>query len=81
MKPALLVALIFRTMDSFRVFDVIYVMKGSSQDTMSIAIYAQSLQFDRNFLGRGSAAAVVIFLIIAAFVVVYTRLVKVEEMG
>jgi trehalose/maltose transport system permease protein len=81
LKPALLVALIFRTMDSFRVFDVIYVMKGSSQDTMSIAIYSQSLQFDRNFLGRGSAAAVVIFLIIAAFVVIYTRLVKVEEMA
>lgn len=81
LKPALLVALIFRTMDSFRVFDVIYVMKGSSQDTMSIAIYSQNLIFDRNFLGRGSAAAVVIFLIIAAFVVVYTRLVKVEEMG
>jgi len=81
LKPALLVALIFRTMDSFRVFDVIYVMKGSSQDTMSVAIYSQNLIFDRNFLGRGSAAAVVIFLIIAAFVVVYTRLVKVEEMG
>ena len=81
LKPALLVALIFRTMDTFRVFDVIYVMKGASEDTMSMSIYAQSLQFDRNFLGRGSAAAVVIFLIIAAFVVVYTRLVKVEEMS
>jgi len=81
LKPALLVALIFRTMDSFRVFDVVYVMKGGSEDTMTIAIYAQNLQFTRNFLGRGSAAAVVIFLIIAAFVIVYTRLVKVEEVA
>jgi ABC-type sugar transport system permease subunit len=56
-------------------------MKGASEDTMSLSIYSQSLLFDRNYLGRGSAAAVVIFLIIAAFVVVYTRLIKVEEMA
>jgi trehalose/maltose transport system permease protein len=81
LKPALLVALIFRTMDSFRVFDVIYVMKAKSPDTMSIAIYAQQLLVDNQRLGRGSAASVVIFMIIAAFVVVYTRLVTIEEMG
>jgi len=81
LKPALLVALIFRTMDSFRVFDVIYVMKATAADTMSIAIYAQNLLVREQRLGRGSAAAVVIFLIIAAFVVIYTRLVKVEEMA
>jgi trehalose/maltose transport system permease protein len=81
LKPALLVALIFRTMDSFRVFDVIYVMKAKSPDTMSIAIYAQQLLLDNQRLGRGSAAAVVIFLIIGAFVIVYTRLVKVEEIA
>ena len=56
LKPALLVALIFRTMDSFRVFDVIYVMKAKSPDTMSIAIYAQQLLVDNQRLGRGSAA-------------------------
>jgi trehalose/maltose transport system permease protein len=81
LKPALLVALIFRTMDSFRVYDVIYVMKAKSPDTMSIAIYAQQLLIDSQRLGRGSAAAVVIFLIIAVFVVIYTRLVKVEEVA
>jgi trehalose/maltose transport system permease protein len=81
LKPALLVALIFRTMDSFRVFDVIYVMKAKSPDTMSIAIYAQQLLVDNQRLGRGSAAAVVIFMIIGVFVVVYTRLVRVEEMA
>jgi trehalose/maltose transport system permease protein len=81
LKPALLVALIFRTMDAFRVFDVIYVMSGNNTDTMSVAIYTQQTIFQEFFLGRGSAAAVVIFLIIAAFVIVYTRLVRVEEMG
>ena len=81
LKPALLVALIFRTMDAFRVFDVIYVMAQNNPDTMSVAIYAQQTIFQGFYLGRGSAAAVVIFLIIAAFVVVYTRLVKVEEVG
>ncbi len=41
LRPALLVALIFRTLDSFRVFDVIYVMKGIAPETVSVAILAR----------------------------------------
>ena len=79
LRPALLVALIFRTLDAFRVFDVIWVMRGAAADTISLAIYARQEMIDEQFLGRGSAAAVVIFLCIALMVVVYTRLVRVEE--
>lgn len=78
-RPALLVALIFRTMDSFRVFDVVYVMKQGSLDTQTIAIYAQQALVNGDRLGRTSAVAVIIFLCIALMVVAYTRLVKVEE--
>jgi trehalose/maltose transport system permease protein len=78
-KPALLVALIFRTLDAFRVFDIIYVMKKASPDTMSIAVYTQQTIISIGRVGLGSAGAVIIFLCIALFVLLYTRLVRVEE--
>ena len=80
LKPALLVALIFRTLDAFRVFDVIYVMKQFASETMTVAVYARQQLIDLALLGRGSAAAVIIFICIFAFVIVYTRLIRVEEM-
>lgn len=79
LKPALLVALIFRTLDAFRVFDVVFVMKGYATESMTVAVYARQQLIDLARLGRGSAAAVIIFLCIFAFVILYTRLVKVEE--
>jgi trehalose/maltose transport system permease protein len=79
LRPALLVALIFRTLDAFRVFDVIYVMRGVAPETMSVAVYARQQLIDLQRLGLGSAAAVVIFLCIAIMVLGYTRLVRIEE--
>jgi trehalose/maltose transport system permease protein len=79
LRPALLVALIFRTLDSFRVFDVIYVMKGTAPETVSVAILARQTMFDLRRLGEGATMSVVIFLILGLFVVLYTRLVRVEE--
>jgi trehalose/maltose transport system permease protein len=79
LKPALLVALIFRTLDAFRVFDVIYVMAKGSPAMMTVAVYAQQQIFSIQRLGRGSAASVVIFLMIGILVVIYTRIVKIEE--
>jgi trehalose/maltose transport system permease protein len=78
-KPALLVALIFRTMDSFRVFDLIYVLKQAATDTMSVAIYTQNLIIGSQRIGAGSAAAVVVFFCIGLMVFGYSRLVTVEE--
>lgn len=79
LKPALLVALIFRTLDAFRVFDVVFVMKGAALDTITLAIYARQTMIDQQYLGRGAAASVVIFLCIAVLVIIYSRLVRVEE--
>jgi trehalose/maltose transport system permease protein len=81
LKPALLVALVFRTMDAFRVYDLVAVMKGQSPDTMTLAVYAQNTLVGSQRLGRGSAIAVIIFLIIAVMAFVYTRMIKVEDMG
>jgi trehalose/maltose transport system permease protein len=79
LRPALVVALIFRTLDAFRVFDVIYVMKGTAPETVSVAILARQTMFDLRRLGEGATMSVVIFFILAIFVAIYTRLVRVEE--
>jgi trehalose/maltose transport system permease protein len=79
LRPALLVALIFRTLDAFRVFDIVNVMKGAALDTITLAIYARQTMIDEQYLGRGSAASVVIFLCIALLVIVYSRMMRVEE--
>lgn len=79
LRPALLVALIFRSMDALRVFDVVFVMKQAAPETMTLSIFARQRMIDLQRLGEGSAASVVIFLILAVFVITYTRLVRVEE--
>ncbi len=79
LRPALLVALIFRTMDAFRVFDVVFVMKGTAPETITLGILARQQLVDLQRLGAGSALSVIIFLFIVVFVILYTRLLRVEE--
>jgi len=74
LKPAILVTLIFRTLDALRVFDVFYVFFGNRPDTQTMAIYAQSTIVQIGHVGYGSAISVAIFVIIAIFVVIYVTL-------
>ena len=69
-KPALLVAVIFRGLDALRVFDLIYVLTSNSRDTASMSIYARQQLVDFQEVGLGSAASTLIFLIIALIVVI-----------
>ena len=78
LRPALLVALIFRTLDALRVFDVIYVMTGTTPNTMSMAVYARQQLVDFGALGYGSAMSFGIFVIIGLFVVAYVVTLGVE---
>jgi trehalose/maltose transport system permease protein len=78
LKPAILVTLIFRTLDALRVFDVFYVLFGSNPTTMPMAVYAQQYLVSFAQLGYGSAVAIAIFLIIGIFVVAYMTLFRVE---
>ncbi|MEE2732623.1 MAG: sugar ABC transporter permease [Pseudomonadota bacterium] len=71
LKPALTVAIIFRLLDALRVFDLVYVMSGNNRSTMSMSVYARQQLIDFGGLGFGSAAATLIFAIIALFTVVY----------
>ena len=61
MKPAILVALLFRTLDAFRVFDTIFIMTGGAQDTESVSILGYNQLIERLNLGLGSAVSVLIF--------------------
>ncbi len=79
LKPALMVAIIFRALDALRIFDLIYVMNGNNKDTMSMSVYARQQLVDFQDVGYGSAAATMVFLIIALFTIVYLMLVRVGE--
>jgi len=79
LRPALMVALIFRTMDAFRVFDMPFVIKGTAPETITLGIYARQQLVDFQKLGQGSAISVIIFLFIVVFVVIYTWLLRSEE--
>ncbi|HEY4162503.1 MAG TPA: sugar ABC transporter permease [Dongiaceae bacterium] len=64
-RPALLVAIIFRGLDALRVFDVIYVLTGNNAATASMSIYARQQLIEFQDAGYGSAAATFLFLIVA----------------
>ena len=69
LRPALLVAVLFRALDAFRVFDVIYVMTGGGPGTATepLAIYAFGTLLQQLRFGYGSALSVVVFAV--AFIV------------
>src|ERR671931_582724 len=79
LRPAILVTLIFRTLDALRVFDVFYVLLGQASATQTMAIYDQSTLVQTGDVGYGAAISVAIFLIISIFVVLYVTFLRVEE--
>jgi multiple sugar transport system permease protein len=73
-KPAILVALLFRTLDAFRIFDNIYVLTGGSNDTGSVSILGYDNLFKAFNLGLGSAISVLVFATVAIIAFVFIRL-------
>ncbi|MCB0932626.1 MAG: sugar ABC transporter permease [Mycobacterium sp.] len=74
MKPAILVALLFRTLDAFRIFDNIYVLTGGSNDTASVSILGYDNLFKAFNLGLGSAISVLVFGAVAVIAFIYIKL-------
>jgi multiple sugar transport system permease protein len=74
MKPAIAVALLFRTLDAFRVFDSIFVMTRGAQDTQSVSILGYDQLISRLNLGLGSAVSVLIFLMVLLIAFLFVRL-------
>jgi trehalose/maltose transport system permease protein len=80
-RPALMVAVVFRLLDALRVFDVIYVLTSNGRSTMSMSIYARQQLVDYQDLGYGSAAATMLFMLIALCVAVYVTIGRVKLDG
>ncbi|MBI0446191.1 carbohydrate ABC transporter permease [Deinococcus sp. DB0503] len=78
LTPALLVALIFRTLDALRVFDMPYIVKGNAPETMTMSIYARQQLILNSQFGFGSAISVMIFLIIMIFTAIYVTSLRVK---
>jgi multiple sugar transport system permease protein len=73
MKPAILVALLFRTLDAFRIFDNIFVLTGGGNGTYSVSILGYDNLFTSLNLGIGSAISVLIFICVAIIAFLFIR--------
>jgi multiple sugar transport system permease protein len=74
-RPALLVALLFRTIDAFRVFDLAFVMThgGPADATNVLQLYGYKKMFVEGWMGYGSAISVSVFLIVLLLAIIYLR--------
>ncbi len=81
LKPVLLVVLIFRTLDAWRVFDVIYVLTagGPANTTETLSLYAYKVLFQTLQFGYGSTLSVVTFLFVGGITVFYLSLYRRER--
>jgi len=76
-KPALLLALLFRTIDAFRVFDLVFVMTqgGPADATNVLQFYGYKKSFAEGMIGYGSAISVGVFFFSLALSLIYIRLI------
>ena len=76
LKPMILIVLLFRTLDAFRVFDAIYVLTGGgpANTTETLSIYAYKVLFQTLEFGYGSALAVATFACVVLISLIYLRL-------
>src|SRR5215207_9570309 len=74
MKPAILVALLFRTLDAFRIFDNIYIIQpGGALGTESVSILGYNVLINRVNLGLGSAISILIFICVILIAVFFVK--------
>ena len=80
-KPALMVAIIFRMLDALRIFDLVYVLTPNSAATKTMSVISREnlIEFDK--FAYGSAQSTLLFLMIALFVTLYIWLGKVDLSG
>jgi multiple sugar transport system permease protein len=73
MKPAILVALLFRTLDSFRIFDNIYILTAGNNNTGSVSILGYDNLFNALNLGIGSTISILIFICVAIIAFLFIK--------
>jgi trehalose/maltose transport system permease protein len=80
-RPALMVAVIFRLLDAMRIFDLIYVLTPNSSATKTMSVIARENLFEFDKFAYGSAESTLLFLLIAILVVLYIWLGRVNITG
>ena len=78
MKAAIMVALLFRSLDAFRVFDSIFVMTGGANNTESVSFLAYRQTIARLEIGLGSAVSVLLFLSVVLIAAMFIKGFKVD---
>jgi multiple sugar transport system permease protein len=78
MKAAIMVALLFRTLDAFRVFDSIFVMTGGANNTETVSFLAYRQTISRLEIGLGSAVSVLLFLCVVIICAIFIKGFKVD---
>ena len=78
MKSAIMVAVLFRTLDAYRVFDNIFVMTSGAQNTESVSFLAYRQMIGRTALGLGSAVSVLLFLSVVLIALLFMKAFKVD---
>jgi multiple sugar transport system permease protein len=73
MKPAIIVALLFRTLDAFRVFDSVFIMTRGANDTETVSILGYNVLINRVNIGLGSAVSVLIFFAVIAIAMFFVK--------
>jgi multiple sugar transport system permease protein len=73
MMPAILVAVLFRTLDAFRIFDTIFIQTQGANDTESVSILGYNVLINRVNLGLGSAVSVLIFICVILIAVFFVK--------
>lgn len=81
LKPFIAVALLFRVMDAFRIFDLIWVLTGGASRTETVSIYVYKTLFRYADLGYGSAMTVALFVIIFLMSLGLLRFMRVRVEG
>lgn len=77
-RPALAVAVVFRLLDAMRMFDLVYIMTGATDATMTLSVFARRELVGFQDVGYGSAAATLVFLIIALLTAVYLTAMRLD---
>ncbi|MBB5275195.1 trehalose/maltose transport system permease protein [Rhizobium rosettiformans] len=70
-RPALMVAVIFRMLDALRIFDLIYVLTPNNSQTKTMSVMARENLFEFDKFAYGAAASTMLFLTIASITVIY----------
>ena len=74
MKPAIMVALLFRTLDAYRIFDSIFIMTGGAEQTESVSFLTYRQVIVRTELGMGSAVSMLLFATVVLIAFVFVKL-------